>query len=155
MSSAASDSGEGRECIFCLKSAEDRDRENLIVARGKHCFAILNLYPYTTGHLMIAPYAHGGSIEGLSEPVLTELMTLSQRAVKALREAFSPDGFNLGVNISRVAGAGIIDHIHFHVVPRWDGDSNFMTVTAGTRVIPCSLEDVYLALEGRLLPATA
>jgi ATP adenylyltransferase len=143
--SSVDDRKEG--CIFCEKVAEERDRENFIVHRGKRCFAILNLYPYSTGHLMIAPYEHTGSTENLDADTLTEMMTLSQRAMKAIRQAFGPEGFNLGVNISRVAGAGITDHVHMHVVPRWAGDSNFMPITAQTRVLPKTPDEVWLALK--------
>ena len=138
---------EPKGCIFCEKAAQDRDRENLVVHRGKRCFAILNLFPYSTGHLMIAPYLHKGSIEDLDSDTLTEMMTLSQRCMKAIRQAFGPEGFNLGVNISRIAGAGITDHVHMHVVPRWAGDSNFMPITADTRVLPMALDEVWVALK--------
>jgi ATP adenylyltransferase len=137
-------------CIFCEKPKEDNDRENLVVSRGKRCFAILNLFPYTTGHIMIAPYEHTGTIEELDPETLTEMMVLAQRSMYAIREAFGPDGFNLGINISRVAGAGIKDHVHLHLVPRWAGDSNFMAVIAETKIFPRTLDEVWLALKGRV-----
>ena len=141
---------ESKGCIFCEKQAEKKDRENLIVHRGECCFAILNMYPYSSGHLMIAPYEHTGTIEGLDAETLGDMMSLAQRCMRAIREAFGPDGFNLGINIARVAGAGITDHVHMHVVPRWAGDSNFMPVCAGTRVLPLALDDVWLALSDRI-----
>jgi ATP adenylyltransferase len=137
-------------CIFCDKPEDENDRENLIVFRGERCFAILNLFPYTTGHIMIAPYLHTGTIEELEPETLTEMMVLAKRSMSAIREAFGPDGFNLGINISRVAGAGIKDHVHLHLVPRWAGDSNFMAVIAETRVLPRTLEDVWLALKDKV-----
>jgi len=137
-------------CIFCEKSKEENDRENLVVYRGRHCFAILNLFPYTTGHIMIAPYEHTGTIEKLDPETLTEMMVVAQNSLSAIRDAFGPEGFNLGINISRVAGAGIKDHVHLHLVPRWAGDNNFMAVIADTRVLPRTLDDVWLALEGKI-----
>jgi ATP adenylyltransferase len=137
-------------CIFCDKAKEENDRENLLVHRGERCFAILNLFPYTTGHLMIAPYEHTGTIEKLDPETLTEMMVLAQRCMSAIREIFGPEGFNLGVNISRVAGAGITEHVHLHLVPRWKGDSNFMPVIAETRVLPRTLDDVWLALKDEI-----
>lgn len=137
---------EAQGCIFCDRIAEQSDRENLVVERGDRCFVILNRYPYTSGHLMIAPYEHVGSIEGLDMDTIVEMMTRAREMMRALREAFSPDGFNLGINIARVAGAGITDHVHMHVVPRWAGDSNFMPVTGGTKVLPLTLDQVWLAL---------
>ena len=137
-------------CIFCEKAKEENDRENLIVSRGERCFAILNLFPYTTGHLMIAPYEHTGTIEDVDPEILTEMMVLAQRSMGVIREAFGPEGFNLGINISRVAGAGIKDHVHLHLVPRWAGDNNFMAVIADTRVLPRTLDEVWLALKDKI-----
>lgn len=137
-------------CIFCDKSKAENDRENLVVFRGERCFAILNLFPYTTGHIMIAPYEHADTIEKLDPETLTEMMVVAQRSVSAIRDAFGPEGFNLGINISRVAGAGIEDHVHLHLVPRWAGDNNFMAVIAETRVLPRTLDDVWLALKDKI-----
>lgn len=137
-------------CIFCEKAQEKNDRENLIIYRGERCFAILNLFPYTTGHLMIAPYEHTGTIEEVDPDILTEMMVLAQRSMAAIREAFGSEGFNLGINISRVAGAGIKDHVHLHLVPRWAGDNNFMAVIAETRVLPRTLDEVWLALKDKI-----
>jgi ATP adenylyltransferase len=127
------------ECIFCV-------RRDWVVAEGEHCFVMLNAYPYTNGHVMVSPYEHVDSIERLGPDALTELMTLTQRSMAAIRSAYGPDGFNLGVNQGKVAGAGVEDHVHLHVVPRWGGDTNFMPVTGGVRVLPQSLADSYEAL---------
>ena len=137
-------------CIFCDKSKAENDRETLVVFRGERCFAILNLFPYTTGHIMIAPYEHTDTIEELDPEALTEMMVVAQRSMSAIRDAFGPEGFNLGINISRVAGAGIKDHVHLHLVPRWAGDNNFMAVIAETRVLPRTLDDVWLALKDKI-----
>ena len=133
-------------CIFCDRPTSGDDEENMILAREQYCFAMLNIYPYTTGHLMIAPYRHTGTIEELDPETLKEMMTLAQRSMEAIRKTFDPQGFNLGINISRIAGAGVTDHVHLHVVPRWSGDSNFMTVVAQTRVMPQALDQVFARL---------
>src|SRR4051812_36627476 len=113
------------ECIFCAKPAAGDDRAGYIVARGERCFVMLNAYPYNNGHLMVAPYEHQPSIEDLPGETLLELMLLTQRSLGALREAYEPDGFNMGINQGKIAGAGFEDHMHLHVVPRWSGDTNF------------------------------
>jgi ATP adenylyltransferase len=141
---AAKDSDEG--CIFCVKPAAEDDEANLIVHRGERCFVILNLFPYTNGHLMIAPYEHLASIAELEPDTVAEMMALAQRAIRALEEKYAPHGFNVGFNQGRVAGAGVEHHIHMHVVPRWGGDTNFMPVLADTRVMPQTLEQTYEAL---------
>ncbi len=130
-------------CIFCDFPKENRDRERLILYRGEHAFVIMNNYPYNPGHVMIAPYRHVGRWEDLNDVELLEIMKLSQLMIRALKVAMNPDGFNLGVNLGRVAGAGIDDHVHLHVVPRWNGDTNFMPVVDDTKVIPESLEEAY------------
>jgi ATP adenylyltransferase len=114
---------------------------------------ILNAYPYNNGHVMVAPFAHEGSIERLDEPTLLELMTLSKRALGVLRDEYAPEGFNLGINQGRVAGAGVEDHVHLHVVPRWGADTNFMPVIDGTRVLAQSLADSWQALSVRFADA--
>ena len=134
------------ECIFCARAQAEDDEASLIVRRGERCFAMLNAYPYSNGHLMVAPYDHVPSIEDLDAPTCAEVMGLAQEALGALREAYGPDGFNLGVNQGKVAGAGVEDHVHLHVVPRWSGDTNFMPVIGSTRVLPQSLEDSYRTL---------
>lgn len=136
------------QCIFCAKPAADDDKANLIVHRGESCFVILNLFPYTNGHLMVAPYAHIGRLQDFPEATLTEMMELSQKAMDRLEHAYEPHGFNVGFNQGRVAGAGVEHHIHMHVVPRWAGDNNFMPVIADTKVMPQSIEQSYEALEG-------
>jgi ATP adenylyltransferase len=133
----------GAGCIFCDKPAQDRDAENLIVHRGEKAFVILNLYPYNNGHLMIVPYAHAASLEQLDTPTLTEIMLLTNQSLAALRAVYNPHAFNLGVNIGAAAGAGIAEHVHQHVVPRWAGDSNYMSTVAETRVIPEDLQETY------------
>ncbi len=143
---ASKDSEAG--CIFCIKPAEDDDEKNLIVHRGERCFVILNLFPYTNGHLMIAPYAHLATLPELDVETTAEMMALAQRAMVVLNQAYDPHGYNAGLNQGRVAGAGYEGHIHLHVVPRWSGDTNYMPVLADTRVMPQSLEDSYKALKG-------
>jgi ATP adenylyltransferase len=144
---ASKDSEE--ECIFCAKPAEDDDERNLIVHRGELCFVMLNLFPYTNGHLMIAPYEHVPTLPELDAATVAELMALSQQAMRILEDEYSPHGYNVGFNQGRVAGAGVEHHIHMHVVPRWGGDTSFMPVLADTRVMPQSLEQSYAALRGR------
>ncbi len=136
------------DCIFCAKPAQDDDAENLIVHRGQHSFVILNLFPYTNGHLMVAPYAHVGRLQDLPAETTAEMMALAQRAMGRLEEVYEPHGYNVGFNQGRVAGAGVEHHIHLHVVPRWGGDTNFMPVIADTRVMPQTLEQSYEALRG-------
>jgi ATP adenylyltransferase len=136
------------DCIFCAKPNAGDDEAALIVHRGELCFVILNLFPYTNGHLMVAPYEHVATLPDLNRDTVTEMMALSQRAMTALEETYTPHGYNVGCNQGRVAGAGVEHHIHMHVVPRWGGDTNFMPVLADTRVMPQSLEDSYRALRG-------
>jgi ATP adenylyltransferase len=149
---AARDQARGRvsggldECIFCSKPKLGDDAKSLIPQRGERCFVMLNAFPYTNGHLMIAPYEHTAELEALDEQTSLELMTLTQRSLRALTEAYDPDGFNLGMNLGTIAGAGFADHVHMHVVPRWAGDTNFMPVVADTRVLPQSLEESYVAI---------
>jgi ATP adenylyltransferase len=138
----------GEECIFCAKPAADDDRANLIVHRGEHCFVILNLFPYTNGHLMVAPYEHVGSLAELDAETVAEMMGLAQRALRVLDEKYEPQGYNVGFNQGRVAGAGVEHHIHMHVVPRWGGDTNFMPVLADTRVMPQTPDQTYEMLQG-------
>ena len=141
-------SGRKRErgCVFCRALRAGRDRENLVLYRGRANFVILNKYPYNNGHLMIVPTAHLPSIQEAAPEALGELMDLAVRCEAALRRIYSPTGINLGMNLGRSAGAGIAGHFHMHVVPRWDGDTNFMTVVHGTRVIPEALRTTYRRL---------
>jgi ATP adenylyltransferase len=136
------------ECVFCAKAGSDDDEAALIVHRGERCFVILNLYPYTNGHLMIAPFEHLASLTDLDAESTAEMMGLAQRAITLLGERYEPHGYNVGFNQGRVAGAGVEHHIHMHVVPRWGGDNNFMPVLADTRVMPQTLEQSYEALAG-------
>jgi len=130
-------------CIFCDFPKENRDRERLILHRGKYSFVIMNNYPYNPGHVMIAPYRHVGRWEELWEEELVDMMRLTQLMVKAIKMTMHPDGFNIGVNIGSVAGAGVVGHVHVHVVPRWNGDTNFMPVISDTKVIPQALHETY------------
>jgi ATP adenylyltransferase len=142
------------ECIFCARAGEapENDRENLIVHRGGSCFVILNKFPYTNGHLMVAPYEHIGALPELDADTVAEMMGLAQQAMTVLERTYSPHGYNVGFNQGRVAGAGVEHHIHMHVVPRWGGDTNFMPVLADTRVMPQTLEQSYEALAGAFDP---
>jgi ATP adenylyltransferase len=143
---ASKDSAE--ECIFCAALEAGDDEAALIVHRGQLAFVILNKFPYTNGHLMVAPYQHVATLPELSAETVAEVMALTQRAMETLEERYSPHGYNVGFNQGRVAGAGVEHHIHLHVVPRWGGDTNFMPVLADTRVMPQSLEQSYAALQG-------
>ncbi|MBI4332235.1 MAG: HIT domain-containing protein [Chloroflexi bacterium] len=136
-----------RGCIFCDKTKENKDEQNYIVYRGKKNFIILNTYPYNPAHLMVAPYSHIGNLEELTREELTDHMEVMAKAIEALKKAFSPAGFNTGMNLGRVAGAGVEDHVHCHVVPRWQGDTNFMPIIGDTRVLPDSLSNVYRTLK--------
>ena len=134
------------ECIFCEKSKEDQDERNLILHRGTHNFILLNLFPYTSGHLMIAPYAHVPTLEEAETSIVMEMMLLTRLAQKNLRTVYHAPGFNIGMNIGSSAGAGIAGHIHMHVLPRWAGDVNFMTTVGETRVIPEDVAETYRKL---------
>jgi ATP adenylyltransferase len=135
-------------CIFCdkLRDPPSKDRENLLLLRGARTMLLLNLYPYTNGHLLIAPNQHSGELEALDGETLKEMMLLVGRGIRVLRSSMAPQGFNVGANLGRVAGAGVEDHVHFHVVPRWNGDTNFMPVLADTRMIPELLPQTYDSL---------
>ena len=133
-------------CFLCRKPQEDADQRNHILLRDRACFALLNAYPYNPGHLMVVPYQHTGALDDLAEPTLAELMLLTRRCQQILTRALKPDGFNVGLNLGRVAGAGVLDHVHVHIVPRWEGDTNFMPVLAATRVLPQALDEMYETL---------
>jgi ATP adenylyltransferase len=141
---ASKDAAEG--CIFCTKPVEDDDEGNFIVHRGERAYVILNLFPYTNGHLMVAPFDHVGRLQDLAGDTLGEIMALAQRAMDRIEAVYNPEGFNVGFNQGRAAGAGYDSHIHLHVVPRWTGDTNYMPVLADSRVMPQSLEESYAAL---------
>jgi ATP adenylyltransferase len=146
----SADKAEG--CIFCDFPAqgEAQDAANLIVHRGPHAFLILNAFPYSNGHLMVVPYRHTARFDAFTDPEMLDVMRQTGLAIALLQAAFKPDGYNLGVNMGRVAGAGIADHLHWHIVPRWNGDTNFMPVLADVRVIPESLQVVYARLRAAL-----
>lgn len=133
------------ECIFCEKpsSGPSNDREHLILHRGRLNFVILNLYPYTTGHTMVVPYAHVPDLSATDTETLNEMMSLARQLQQALKACYKPEGYNVGLNIGRCAGAGVDQHLHLHVLPRWTGDSNFMTVVGETRIQPEDLTTTY------------
>jgi ATP adenylyltransferase len=134
-------------CLFCV-APRMQDAEAHVVYRGDLCYAILNRFPYNNGHLMVVPYVHVGTLEALDVQTLAGLMALTQLSLRVLREAYDPQGFNVGMNIGEVAGAGMAGHIHLHIVPRWGGDNNYMSTVGQTRIIPEWLEQTY----GRLRP---
>ena len=136
-------------CILCDKPKENNDVPNYILHRGKKNFVMLNSYPYNPGHLMVAPYRHVASLEELTDDEIHEHFEIVSRGLKVLRQAFQPGGFNIGINLGKVAGAGIDDHIHTHIVPRWPGDTNFMPVISDVRVMPEALAETYEKLKGK------
>jgi len=141
------------ECIFCIPPETDRDRERHVVVRRPDCVAILNRYPYNNGHLLVAPERHVAGLSDLSDAELGALMQLVRDCIALLQETLDPHGFNIGLNLGRAAGAGILDHLHFHIVPRWTGDTNFMPATANTKVMPQSLDALWELLRERLDPS--
>jgi ATP adenylyltransferase len=143
-------SGTKPECIFCEALARKNDAETLIIHRGAKTFIILNRFPYTSGHVMIVPYAHVAELNLCDAETLGEMMQLAKRMETVLRADYKPDGMNLGMNLGRAAGAGVTGHLHLHVLPRWIGDSNFMTVTGETRVHPEDLSTTYARLSKAL-----
>ena len=136
-------------CIFCLKAGQRQDESNLMLYRGQWGFVLMNLYPYNNGHLMVAPYAHVDSLELLPKATALDIISLTNLSLRVLRAEMSPEGFNVGVNLGRVSGAGIEEHLHMHIVPRWNGDTNFMPVFSETRVIPELLRETYRKLRAR------
>jgi len=138
------------DCIFCDLPAANRDEETLIVLRGMRNFVILNRYPYTAGHVMIVPYAHTADFARLDPETTVEMISLAQRVQAALGGIYRPEGYNLGMNLGRAAGAGIADHLHLHLLPRWAGDTNFMTTVGETRLEPEDLSTTYEKLRGAL-----
>lgn len=133
-------------CIFCTKPQESDDRANYILYRSSLAYLMMNLYPYNNGHLMAIPYRHVSGLDELTVEESTEIMALANRAIAALRRLMRPEGFNVGVNMGKIAGAGIADHVHMHIVPRWAGDTNFMPVLADVRLIPELIEQTYQGL---------
>lgn len=134
-------------CIFCEFPKKNEDEKYLILHRGKHAFVIMNAFPYSNGHLMVVPYRHLGDFTELNDDESLEMMQLAQKSCRALRAICNPDGFNIGVNAGTAAGAGIADHVHMHIVPRWSGDTNFMPVLADVKVIPEALHTTYRKLK--------
>jgi ATP adenylyltransferase len=145
------DSSSPNSCIFCTLPQEDpsQDGRNYIIHRARHNFIVLNLYPYTSGHLLVIPYEHSSELDSLAKETTDELIDLAKRAQTVLRAAYRPDGFNLGMNLGRAAGAGVAGHVHLHVLPRWTGDANFMTTAGETRVLPEDLPTTYNKLHGK------
>ena len=137
-------------CVFCNASAANNDEEWLIIHRGVKNFVILNRYPYTAGHVMVVPYIHTADFPGLERDTASEMMLLAQQVQTAIDDTYHPDGFNLGMNLGRSAGAGIADHLHMHVLPRWTGDTNFMTTVSETRLEPEDLSVTYTKLRKAL-----
>jgi len=135
------------ECIFCLKPEGGNDEKHFIIFRSDHCFVIMNIYPYNNGHIMVVPNKHVNSLVSLNKEELNDLFSTVQLSEKVINRAYGPDGLNIGINIGKAAGAGIDDHVHVHLVPRWNGDVNFMSTTGGTRVIPESFESTYKLLK--------
>lgn len=142
--------GASDDCVFCSIQADPaNDESNYVIHRGSSNFIVLNLYPYTSGHLLIVPYAHVGDLDAAAKETTDEMMDLTKRSQTALREAYNPSGLNIGMNLGEAAGAGVVGHVHLHVLPRWFGDSNFMTTVSETRVLPEDLATTYQKLRGR------
>jgi len=134
-------------CIFCEKPSLKQDAKTYILRRGRHAYVLMNIYPYNNGHLLVAPYRHLATLEDLPRPVLLDMMRLVQQSITAIRKAYAPEGFNVGVNQGKAAGAGIEHHIHLHIVPRWGADTNFMPLLGETRVLPQHLKASYVRLK--------
>ena len=142
----AASSKKTTRCIFCAAKRSSADHRHYVVARGRLAFAILNLYPYNNGHVMVAPSRHIGELESLTSGEWTEMLRIAQRLMRRLRETLRPHGFNIGMNLGRVAGAGIPGHLHLHLVPRWNGDTNFMPIVGRTKVMSQALDELYHVL---------
>ncbi|MBI2263916.1 MAG: HIT domain-containing protein [Armatimonadetes bacterium] len=140
-----------KDCIFCTKPKEERDPENYILFRNTKSFAILNIFPYNNGHTMVVPFRHAASLDSLSPEELEDIMVASRWVTQALTATYHPDGFNLGMNIGASAGAGIAGHIHMHIVPRWNGDTNFMPIVGETKVVNEALDETYRKLVQSLI----
>ncbi|HWQ92340.1 MAG TPA: HIT domain-containing protein [Clostridia bacterium] len=138
------------ESLFARIGQSTEDEANYVIARGRSCYALLNAYPYTGGHLMVVPYRQAQDLNDLTDEEMGELMKLTRQCQNALSQVMKPDGFNIGMNLGKVAGAGILDHLHIHVVPRWQGDTNFMPVVAHTTVVPQALRDLAAQLRAVL-----
>jgi ATP adenylyltransferase len=138
-------------CIFCSAQGKEDSAKNLIAFRGELSYVILNRYPYTSGHLMVVPFEHKANLEELDPPTRAEMMELTTRCITVLRKVYNPEAFNVGVNVGEAAGAGVKEHVHMHIVPRWSGDTNFMSTIGETRVLPESLEDTYQRMRSGFL----
>ena len=134
------------ECVLCVRGREAPVATNLVLYRGASCYVLMNLYPYNTGHLMVVPYHHTADLVGLDTAVADELFDLTRKSIAAITAAMKPHGFNIGMNLGRTAGAGIDEHLHMHIVPRWNGDANFMPIVGGTKLIPEALDQTYAKL---------
>ncbi len=141
---------EKKECLFCEKANSTDDEKNLILLRGEHCYIIMNLFPYNSGHIMVVPYKHTPNFPDLSNDEMLDIMKLIKKGISALEIALKPHGFNIGANLGRVSGAGVAEHLHFHIVPRWNGDTNFMPVISETKVISELLSDTYRKIKDAL-----
>jgi len=133
-------------CIFCEAARAKNDRKRFVIERNGSCFSLLNLFPYNNGHIMVAPYKHTGELSGLDRDTVCDMFELIAASQRALEKGFRPEGFNIGINVGRAGGAGIVDHVHVHVVPRWNGDTNFMPVIGETKIVSQGLEAAYDAL---------
>lgn len=136
----------GDGCVLCDCGARTPDHANLVLYRAGHCYVLMNLYPYNTGHLMVVPFQHTADLPGLDPAVAAELFGVTQQSVAIIAEVLAPHGFNIGMNLGRTAGAGIDEHLHMHIVPRWNGDANFMPIVGGTKLIPEALAQTYARL---------
>ncbi|MEM8530002.1 MAG: HIT domain-containing protein [Chloroflexota bacterium] len=142
-----SDTEKDEGCVLCAKGQEEPSEDNLVLFRGHSCYVIMNLYPYNTGHLMVVPYEHTADLPGLASATAQELFDLTRTCIPILEKTMGPHGFNTGMNLGRTAGAGIDEHLHMHIVPRWNGDTNFMPLVGGTKLIPEALDQTYRKLK--------
>jgi ATP adenylyltransferase len=148
------DTSKSTSCLFCRVAKERQDEKNLVIWRGTHCFMMMNLFPYNSGHLMVVPYKHTSKLSTLSDDAYAEIMRATDMGMGALTKVSGPHGFNLGANVGRVAGAGIDKHLHFHIVPRWNGDTNFMPVLSDAKLISEDLKKTWTRLRRALKPKT-
>jgi ATP adenylyltransferase len=134
-------------CLFCTKGKAKDDRKNYVLYRSKKSYCIMNLYPYNNGHLMVAPYRHVRNIDSLTDEEICDMLLVAKRVVRALKKGFKPEGFNIGINMGKTAGAGVVGHLHMHIVPRWQGDTNFMPILTDTKVVSAGLQETYKTLK--------
>jgi len=153
VSASGNEGADGPVCVFCeIQKDPDRDENNFVVTRAAHNYVVLNLFPYISGHLLVVPHQHLGELSTAPKETTDELMDLTKRCQTALRQVYQPGGFNLGMNLGRSGGAGIVDHIHMHIMPRWTGDTNFVSTVSETRVIPEDLATTYRKLKAVMSP---